>query len=138
MLDNGQTCQRTAEVGDRAQIAISFSNLSISDRVRVTLDEEHRSAREEHATLSPCHVRELLPLKTIDSAGFLLVLSVDMSDTVLSPSTLQLYPALNSIRGINTTLDSLFGDVPELDSRKAAEAAADREKWKSPRPSKRW
>ncbi len=33
--------------------------------------------------------------------------------------------------------DTFFGDVPDLDSRKAAELAADREKWKSLRPSKR-
>ncbi len=36
-----------------------------------------------------------------------------------------------------TTPDSIFGDVPDLDSRKAAELAAGREKWKSLRPSKR-
>ncbi len=30
-----------------------------------------------------------------------------------------------------TPADSLFGDVPDLDSRKAAEIAKDREKWKS-------
>ncbi len=33
--------------------------------------------------------------------------------------------------------DSLFGDVPDLDSSKAAEIAADIEKWKSISPSKR-
>ncbi len=32
------------------------------------------------------------------------------------------------------TPDSLFGDVPDLGSRKAAEIAKDREKWKSLRP----
>ncbi len=36
-----------------------------------------------------------------------------------------------------TTPDSLFGDVPDLESRKVAEIAKDREKWKSLRPSKR-
>ncbi len=35
------------------------------------------------------------------------------------------------------TPDSPFGDVPDLDNRKAAEIAKDREKWKSLRPSKR-
>ncbi len=38
---------------------------------------------------------------------------------------------------VRPTPDSLFGDVPDLDSRKAAEIAKDREKWKSIRPSKR-
>ncbi len=33
--------------------------------------------------------------------------------------------------------DSLFGDAPELDSRKEAEISKDRENWKSLRPSKR-
>ncbi len=34
------------------------------------------------------------------------------------------------------TLDSIFGDVPDLDSRKAAEIAADGEKWKTPQAFK--
>ncbi len=34
------------------------------------------------------------------------------------------------------TPDLIFGDVPDLDSRKAAELAADREKWKTPRAYK--
>ncbi len=38
---------------------------------------------------------------------------------------------------VRPTPDSLFGDVLDLDSRKAAEIAKDREKWKSLRPSKR-
>ncbi len=33
--------------------------------------------------------------------------------------------------------DSLFGDVPDLDSKKAAEIAKGREKWKSLRTPKR-
>ncbi len=37
---------------------------------------------------------------------------------------------------VRPTPDSLFGDVPDRDSRKAAEIAKDREKWKSLRPSK--
>ncbi len=37
---------------------------------------------------------------------------------------------------VKPTPDSIFGD-PDLDSRKAAELAADREKWKILRPSKR-
>ncbi len=32
---------------------------------------------------------------------------------------------------VKPTPDSLFGDVPDLDSGKAAEIAKDREKWKS-------
>ncbi len=36
-----------------------------------------------------------------------------------------------------TTPDSLFGEVPDLDSRTAAEIAKDREKWKILSPSKR-
>ncbi len=40
------------------------------------------------------------------------------------------------IKKVAETPDSIFGDVPDLDSRKAAELAADREKWKSLRPSK--
>ncbi len=39
--------------------------------------------------------------------------------------------------GFSKTPDSLFGDVPDLDSRRAAEIAKDREKRKSLRPSKR-
>ncbi len=35
------------------------------------------------------------------------------------------------------TPDSLFGDVPDLDSKKAPEIAMEREKLKSLRPSKR-
>ncbi len=35
---------------------------------------------------------------------------------------------------VRTTPDSLFGGVPDIDSRKAAEIAKDREKWKSLRP----
>ncbi len=38
---------------------------------------------------------------------------------------------------VRTTPDSLFGDVPDLDSRKAAEIAKDIGKSKSLRPSKR-
>ncbi len=38
---------------------------------------------------------------------------------------------------VRPTLDSLFGDVTDLDSTKAAEIAKGREKWKSLRPSKR-
>ncbi len=38
---------------------------------------------------------------------------------------------------VRPTPDSIFGDVPDPDSRKAAELEADREKWKSLRPSKR-
>ncbi len=41
---------------------------------------------------------------------------------------------MNSVR---PTPNSLFGDFPDLDSRKAAEIAKDREKWKILRPSKR-
>ncbi len=37
---------------------------------------------------------------------------------------------------VKPTTDSLFGDVPDLDSGKAAEIAKDREEWKSLRPSK--
>ncbi len=35
------------------------------------------------------------------------------------------------INCVKPTPDSLFGDIQELDSRKAVEIAADREKWKS-------
>ncbi len=38
---------------------------------------------------------------------------------------------------VKPTPDSIFGDVPDLDSRKAAELAVGREKWKSLRSSKR-
>ncbi len=38
---------------------------------------------------------------------------------------------------VRATPDSLFGDVPDLDSGKAAEIVKDGEKWKSLRPSKR-
>ncbi len=41
------------------------------------------------------------------------------------------------INCVKPTPDSLFGDVPELDSRNAAELAVDRDKWKSLRASKR-
>ncbi len=37
---------------------------------------------------------------------------------------------------VRPTLDSLFGDVPDLDSRKAADMAKNKEKWKSIRLSK--
>ncbi len=33
---------------------------------------------------------------------------------------------------VRPTPDSLFGDVPDLDGRNAAEIAKEREKWKSP------
>ncbi len=38
---------------------------------------------------------------------------------------------------VRPTTDSLFGDVPDLDSTKAAEIAKHREKWKILRRSKR-
>ncbi len=38
---------------------------------------------------------------------------------------------------VRPTPDSLFGDVPDLDSRKASEIPKGREKWKSLRSSKR-
>ncbi len=38
---------------------------------------------------------------------------------------------------VKPTLDSLFGDVPDLDGRKAVELTADREEWKGLRSSKR-
>ncbi len=40
------------------------------------------------------------------------------------------------VKEAKKTPDSLFGHVPDLDSRKAAEIAKEREKWKSLWPSK--
>ncbi len=38
---------------------------------------------------------------------------------------------------VRATPDSLFGDVPDVDNRKAAEIAKGREEWKNLKPSKR-